>query len=210
MSSIAPLVSVYDAIKKLYEMMKLNNPIGCIKQYSGSSAPNGWLLCKGQDVLKSSYPELYAIIGTTYGEPEDEDYFTLPNFSGRVPVGYNDTDESLSERTLGESNGEEEHVLTTPEMPSHTHTHNANATNVAGTALSLASYTGSNTMDAPTNGGGSQTDEIDLTANAVALVINSTGGGNAHNIMQPYLVVHYIIKYTHKYTSLLTDVHIVD
>lgn len=40
---------------------------GTIIGYGGTEAPNGWLLCDGAEYTASKYPELYAVIGTTYG-----------------------------------------------------------------------------------------------------------------------------------------------
>ena len=193
MSKVSPLVSLYDVLKKAFDHSKYNTPIGTIHQFAGANTPDGWLFCKGQDLLKSNYPELYEVLGTTYGTPSNEDYFRLPNFSGRIPVGHNDNDEGLSERTLGEADGEEEHKLDISEIPSHTHTHNSTSN------LGLMSYSG---------GAGSATafdtspGEADARTLPTALTINNSGGGESHNNMQPYLVVHYIIKYSHKYRTL--------
>lgn len=187
MSKVAPLVSVYDAIKKAFDHINFNTPIGCVHQFAGANAPSGWLFCKGQSVLISDYPELYNVIGTIYGESEDEDYFILPNFAGRVPVGHNNEDAyGLSDRVLGEVDGEETHELIVQEMPAHTHT--VDAINNGSESIS---YQG---------GGNGATFANDDTN--VSNTTSSVGGGLAHNIMQPYLVVHYIIKYTHKYISL--------
>lgn len=193
MSKVSPLVSIYDVLKKAFDHSKYNTPIGTIHQFAGANSPDGWLFCKGHDLLKEDYPELYEVLGTTYGTPSDEDYFRLPDFCGRVPVGHNATGGSgLSERTLGEADGEEEHTLTVDEMPSHTHTHNS--TN----SLGLITQNGTGTV----TGTDSSSGEPNVGASVTALTISSQGGGDSHNNMQPYLVVHYIIKYSHKYRTL--------
>ncbi len=65
-------------------------PIGAISAYAGATAPQGYLLCDGAEVLISSYPELYAIIGQTYkGAPDllGVATFRLPDLRGRFPMG---------------------------------------------------------------------------------------------------------------------------
>jgi len=76
-------VNVYD--KETKELTKIageilfaNSPIGSIVPYGGSTAPSGWLLCDGSELLKANYPDLYAAIGDDYGTPSDTDHFVLP------------------------------------------------------------------------------------------------------------------------------------
>ena len=62
-------------------------PTGAIIPYGGSSAPAGWLLCNGQAVSRTTYAELFAIIGTAYGVGDGSTTFNLPDYSDRVPQG---------------------------------------------------------------------------------------------------------------------------
>jgi microcystin-dependent protein len=55
--------------------------------YGGSTAPNGWLLCDGSAVSRTTYARLFSAIGTKYGSGNGSTTFNLPNFKGRVPVG---------------------------------------------------------------------------------------------------------------------------
>lgn len=63
--------------------------VGMVTMFAGASSkvPPGWLLCEGGEVLKTAYPSLYDLLGTTYGTPTDTDYFSLPDFRDRVPIG---------------------------------------------------------------------------------------------------------------------------
>lgn len=63
-----------------------NTPPGAVTMYAGAAAPTGWLLCDGSSVLRATYPDLFAAIGTAYGSV-DGTHFTLPNFVNRVPRG---------------------------------------------------------------------------------------------------------------------------
>ena len=95
----------------------LTNAItGSIQIYSGTSVPTGYLECNGQAVSRTTYSELYKVIGTKYGSGDGSTTFNLPNLSGRIAIGSN------SSYTIGSKGGEYTHELKIAEMPSHTHT----------------------------------------------------------------------------------------
>lgn len=62
-------------------------PTGSILPYGGSTAPTGWLLCSGGAVLRTTYADLFAVIGTAYGAGDGSTTFNLPNYTNRVPQG---------------------------------------------------------------------------------------------------------------------------
>ena len=94
-------------------------PAGAMLHYAGSAAPSGWLICDGSAVSRATYPQLFANIGTTFGAGDGSTTFNLPDTRGKIPVGKHTSGTFV---TLGASGGEENHVLVTAEMPSHTHT----------------------------------------------------------------------------------------
>jgi len=65
------------------------NNVGMITMFAGtlSDIPPGWLPCEGGEVLQTAFPQLYTLIGTTFGTAGTSGYFVLPNFKNRVPVG---------------------------------------------------------------------------------------------------------------------------
>jgi microcystin-dependent protein len=79
----------------------------------------GWLKCDGRSLPRSSYPALFAAIGTSFGSI-DSNSFNLPDCRGRV-LGTIGQGSSLTNRTLGSNVGAETHTLTIGEMPSHNH-----------------------------------------------------------------------------------------
>lgn len=70
---------------------------GVVLPYAGASAPSGWLLCFGQSLLRSDYPELFANIGTTYGSA-DGTHFNVPDLRGRLPACKDDMGGSAAGR----------------------------------------------------------------------------------------------------------------
>jgi microcystin-dependent protein len=149
-------------------------PTGAIMAYGyDDNLPDGWLLCDGSAVSRDDYSELFAIIGTLYGEGDGSTTFNLPDLRGRVVVGSGDGDDT-SNRTIGEELGEETHTLTLAEMPTHDH--------ILPRTNSLFPS------------GGSAADAGRGTANYNSSDRTSQNGfGEAHNIMQPSLVTAYII-----------------
>lgn len=64
-------------------------PVGTlVPAASGAHMPTGWLLCDGQTVASADYPDLYAVIGSTYGG--DATNFDVPDYSDSVLVGTTD------------------------------------------------------------------------------------------------------------------------
>ncbi len=175
-------------------------PPGTIIAYAGVVNPNppeGWLLCDGHEVSIAQYPDLYNAIGDTYhfiGNHEDGRTFMLPDLRGRTIIGvgtgrvYPGGSVYLTDRELGDAGGEEQHTLTVNEMPSHSHTSNANGGD-NGTGLVFDNDTGTTqtTNDSP--------NEHNIVNPPIALIINNTGGGQSHNNMQPFFALNYLIKY---------------
>ena len=149
-----------------------SEPSGTIKAFGGSSAPTGYLICDGSAVSRTTYAALFAAIGTTFGAGNGTTTFNIPDARGKVLAGYKSGDANFG--TLGHSLGEATHLLTTAEMPSHSH-------NVPiGITGSFANSPGWN-GDATHSGTNPWSSD-------------PTGGGGAHNNIQPSLTINYIIK----------------
>jgi microcystin-dependent protein len=157
--------------------------------YGGATAPTGWLLCDGSAVSRTTYAGLYAAIGTSYGTGDGSTTFNLPDLRGRVALGAGTGagggasgsgkpagGSALTARTVGDWAGEEKHLLSVAEMPSHAHgTKAGDGFAAAGSAFhaALAYQAGCNNDTCPTVG---------------------AGGDTPHNVLQPFTVANYIIK----------------
>ena len=167
-------------------------PPGSLLMFAGASAPDGYLLCDGAAISRTTYNILFAAISTTYGVGNGTTTFNLPDFRGRGALGVG-TGAGLTPRTIGDAGGAETVTLSTDEIPSHSHTHNANggagtgADPATGLAYSNAANTASGGLDV-TNG------ELNLYTTPIALSLNNTGGGDPHENMAPFLAVNFIIK----------------
>lgn len=166
---------------------------GVISMYGGDVAPSGSLLCNGAEYSTASYPALFSAIGYKYGGSGA--LFRVPNMQGRVPVG------AGAGYGMGSTGGAATVALTEAQMPSHQHggttTYNGDHnhtpsgggnfvahTNAGGGigngSVFLGTYSGPTTS---TNGGHTH-----------GIATDFRGSGQAHNNMQPYVVVNYIIK----------------
>jgi len=152
-------------------------PVGAMFIWLTDTAPNGWLLCYGQAISRTTYAKLFSLIGTTFGVGDGSTTFNLPDLRGRIAVGQDDMGGTSANRmtnaqadTIGGSSGAENHTLTEAQMPAHTHKL-PDATEGSGTAV--MGYDGSPAQLASTY---------------------SKGGGSSHNNAQPYLTTNYIVK----------------
>ena len=163
---------------------------GVVQLFAGSTAPSGWLICNGQAVSRTTYAALYAVIGTTYGAGDGSTTFNLPDLQGRVPIG------ASSFHAIGTSGGAEEHTLTIEELPSHTHTlDDITVTSDGAHTHTVTTYTGAFDYGNKNSAGGKFT--IPSAGSHTHEIIgstSSTGSGLAHNNMQPYITLNYIIR----------------
>lgn len=154
--------------------------------FAGNFAPANWALCNGQLLPIAQYDTLFALIGTVYGG-DGQTSFALPDLRGRVPVGQG-TGPGLTPRTIGERFGADTVMLTTQQLPNHTH--NFFATTAAGEGISPANNLFANTggdviyVPSPT---GPELKTMDPKT------VTNVGGSQPHDNIMPSVAMNYII-----------------
>ena len=159
---------------------------GTIMTWSNSTLPSGFLECDGSNVSRTTYADLFAVIGTDYGVGDGSSTFTLPDLQDKVHVG------SSSGKAVASTGGAESvtptgsvanHTLTTSQMPQHQHSVYPHAGYVGGGTSGAGGPDGFTTVHNGTTG--------------------PTGSGGAHNhgltvnsvsVLQPYIAMKFMIK----------------
>jgi len=190
-------MSNYEATKYDFSGANLTGiegiPTATIVPWTSASVPSGFLECDGAAVSRSTYADLFAIIGTTYGVGDGSSTFNVPNLADNVAVG------KSNNKALASTGGANT-VTSTGNVAGST----ANAT--LSTAQLASHLHGVQTNQA---GGGDSVNNIQRGANASGGTkqSNNTGSGQGHShnmsanfvgdatsVLQPYLTVIYIIK----------------
>jgi len=199
-------------------------PVGSITVYAGATPEPGYLFCDGSVVNRADYPALYEVVKTRYNTSgETSLQFRLPNISGKAVVGLDSSQSEFD--SLGKTGGAKTHALSVAEMPSHTHIQNAhthtqnshshtqdshshgisiwwNPNDWENGSFGLGYFGSWQNSMAVTGGWGFGTSSAQpyiqnttATNNANTATNQNSGGGLAHNNLQPYTVLKYVIKY---------------
>jgi microcystin-dependent protein len=103
-------------------------PVGVILAFGGTAAPSGWLLCDGSAVSRTSYNELFNVIGSAFGQGDGSTTFNLPDLRGRFLRGVDgkaarDPDrDARSAMAAGGNDGNAIASVQADEFDGHTHT----------------------------------------------------------------------------------------
>ena len=168
-------------------MNAVNNllPIGSIIEYGGTTAPEGWLLCDGSAVSRTTYASLFSTIGTSFGTGDGSTTFNIPNKKGKVGVGLDSTDTNFN--TIGKTGGSKEHY------------HNLDDNN---SYAKLTMFSGNSEVGYYELGGKTQwQSNFGATLSSVGGRTHTSiygvalGGYTANgSSLQPYITLNYIIK----------------
>jgi len=161
---------------------------GIVVPWGSASIPSGFLECNGQSVSTTTYAALFAVIGYTYGGSGAS--FNVPDLTDRTVVNKSNT-KSLAQTggantvtpTGNISGSTGSTTLTTAQIASHTHNFGAYLGMCAQGAGNYGAMSGGPQTTGSTGGG--QSHDHTLSANFV---------GSANSVLQPYLVLIYIIK----------------
>lgn len=179
----------------------IKTPVGTIFPFAGSTIPQSYLRCDGSAVSRTTYTDLFSVIGTTYGVGDSSTTFNLPDLRGRTVVGVGQGT-NLSNRALGQKDGLENVTLSASQVPSHNHT-GSGTTSTAGSHQHTAygwdgAFSGSSGNYFYRIGAGNQ-NNIPASgdhSHTYGFTTSSSGGDQPHNNMQPFIGLNYIIKST--------------
>jgi microcystin-dependent protein/cytoskeletal protein CcmA (bactofilin family) len=175
-------------------------PTGSVITYAGTSAPNGWLICDGSAVSRVTYANLFTTVSTLYGTGNGSTTFNLPDLRSKLPIGAGQGS-GLTNRVIATTGGQE----SITNVPAHTHTGTTNSNgDHTHTVSNTVQKSGFNTPDGLDNesGGGAEIDTINTISTTTStngahthtFTTNSTGNASV-DVMNPFLVLNYIIKY---------------
>lgn len=184
---------VYDSAKGAWRASNTyvdTMPAGSIIPWPAATPPPNWLLCDGSAVSRTTYAALFSVIGVLYGNGNGSTTFNLPDMRGRTVVGRDPLDSDFV--TLGQSGGAKTHTLTEAQMPNHrhivdSHNHGQYVTANSGGPAIRVDFTRDGSSWSYWQG-----QYTDPSAPGTSYV----GSGQAHNNLQPYEVMNYIIKTT--------------
>lgn len=189
-------------------------PTGTLGEFAAGTAPNGWLACDGSPVSRSTYSNLFAVIGTTWGVGDGTTTFNLPDLTNSFTRG-------SGTEAVGGTGGAASVALTTAQLPAHnhgvgdpghthvvtdpTHTHAVTDPGHHHTALVASSTNTAGTAPGTAAAGNTGTATTGLTVNAAStgvtnqsattgVTTTNTGSGSAVPTVPPYAVVLKMIK----------------
>ena len=164
--------------------------VGTVLPWSTSTAPSGFLKCDGASVSTTTYADLFAVIGYTYGGSGAS--FNIPDLQDRTVLGRSNT------KTLAQSGGANtvtptgniggcaaSTTLSSCQIPSHSHSAGVPSGTFGQGAMGCFMSVAGPSSGQTGNTGGGQSHTHSLSANFV---------GSANSVLQPYLVLIYIIK----------------
>lgn len=170
-------------------------PIGTIVDYSIDTIPENWLLCDGRAISRTTYADLFDVIGTTYGSGDGSTTFNLPDLRGKVTVGLNSNDTDFN--TIGATGGEKTHTLTkaeTPKVTGRLQFRQNGSLNIVACYSNLYNDGCFNFTDGGAAQWSSSLDTGGTATNNALVTFNNGGNDEAHNNLQPYQVHTKIIK----------------
>jgi microcystin-dependent protein len=184
----------------------IGNKIGAVIYYAGSTAPSGWLLCGGQEVSRETYADLYNVIGNIYGNGDGLTTFNLPDLRGRLVAGRDDMGgapanrltEGITGSSLGSIGGTESVLLGLDDIPvinatvstggAHTH-----SVSYSSTPFRLGGGSSGFLAPGPIVTIGTTNRTLTSAGSHSHTVTLNPGGGQAHQNVQPVIVLNAII-----------------
>jgi microcystin-dependent protein len=196
--------------------------VGAIKPWTKATAPDGYVLCNGAAISRSTYADLFAVISTTYGSGDGSTTFNVPQLQGKLPQGYDGNTYNLAgtggantvtvavTNNQAATNATNQSVtitgaisntsLTTAQLASHTHSTNAKTVSgpdgVDNVNPGGLGFPNANIDNAGSGTGHTHSHTLSgtLTGNITTSLTGAVTASGT-NSFSPYVVVNYIIKH---------------
>ena len=175
-----------DYAKLAAEVQQSLCPPGTIMAYAGDNAPDGWLLCNGATVSRSTYSSLFSVVGTRFGYGNNSSTFHLPDLRGRFLRGRDGNtgrDPDRGSRTAMNAGGDAGDAVGSiqgDQYRSHSHPY-----------MDIYYSEGGGSVAVPSNRGSGDTDG-DNRGYEISRTSNAAGG---HETRPLNANVNYIIKF---------------
>lgn len=161
-------MALYDTMKNLIAGATLfaDTPLGTINAFGGNTAPDGWLMCQGQAVSRTTYADLFAVIGTAFGSGDGSSTFNVPDFRESVAKGA-----GLTGKTVGahvSTNGLAVGEFLDDRLQTHQHIASRVGTDLYVQSITSGGYTYGN----PTNNTGNNTGRSGATTEVKSVGVN--------------------------------------
>ena len=153
--------------------------------YAGTVAPSGWLIADGSAVNRTTYSDLFSLIGTAFGVGNGTTTFNIPDLRNKFPIGVSST------KARASTGGEASHVLTVAELASHTHRLDSANISDPNSAFQINDQSGDYLASADNMLQGINGYAITRGINTVI----AAGSSSAHNNLPNYVALNYLIKY---------------
>ncbi len=176
---------------------------GFILPFGGGTAPSGWLECNGAAVSRSTYSDLFAIIGTIYGAGDGSTTFNVPDLQGRVMMGEGGNTAARTPadlESIGDTGGSQSVALVVDNLPSHSHRTFDGSHGIQGFGRFSEACGDNQSSRLRLDGGGYAGRGCNQRTKrwfGVNYVLNNTGpigADTAHDNIQPSIVINYLIK----------------
>ncbi|RLC07707.1 MAG: hypothetical protein DRI24_24450, partial [Deltaproteobacteria bacterium] len=99
------------------ELNQGGTPTGAVQMFAGVTAPTGYVLCDGRELVRADYADLYIAIGDTWGAGDGSTTFNVPDMQDKATAGVSGSN------LLGSDAGKDTWVEA--DIPSHDHSMNS-------------------------------------------------------------------------------------
>lgn len=161
------------------QFQEIATPVGAVLWRPISDVPSGYLIANGTAVSRTTYANLFAVYGTTFGTGDGSTTFNLPNLSGKFLLGRGPS----GTLPVGSSGGAQTATLALTHLPNEIQKLTAQASNP-----------GADNFFTPESLAGSGFTAVDVDNDAPWIKKELIGGGQSFSIMPPYQSGVWLVK----------------